>query len=86
MTRARLILAMLSAAVVLWAADAVQACAVCGGDPQSELTRGALSGVIVMVGVTYGLLMGFVALGATWVIRARRLAASNPDSKAADGE
>ena len=62
------------------------ACSVCGGDPASNMVKGAFSGVIVMVAITYGLLMGFVALGATWFIRARRLAAAQAAAEKADRE
>jgi hypothetical protein len=66
---------LLLASVTLSAAnEAAQACSVCGGDPQSNMVQGALSGVVVMVFVTYGLLMGFVAMGVTWFVRARRIA------------
>ena len=78
----------LALAALLWGASAapVHACSVCGGDSNSDMVKGAFSGVIVMVAITYGLLMGFVALGATWFIRARRLAASQSIGHTADRE
>lgn len=58
-----------------------QACSVCGGDKNSDMVKGALSGVVVMVIITYGLLMSFAALLVTWFVRARRLAAATPVAK-----
>ncbi|MBI5764973.1 MAG: hypothetical protein HZA51_15760 [Planctomycetes bacterium] len=52
----------------------VHACAVCGGDKDSDMVKGALSGVVVMVVVTYGVLLCFAGMIATFVVRARRLA------------
>jgi hypothetical protein len=69
---------------ILAANDVVRACAVCGGDPQSDMVKGALSGVLVMVAITYTLLLGFAAMIVTWFVRARRMARaqvkSNGDS------
>lgn len=63
----------------LLAAAPAFACAVCGGDKNSDMVKGALSGVVVMVAITYGLLFGFAAMFAVCVVRARRLAASKHD-------
>lgn len=52
----------------------LHACAVCGGDKDSDMVKGALSGVVVMVVVTYGVLLCFAGMIATFVVRARRLA------------
>jgi hypothetical protein len=54
------------------------ACAVCFGDPNSDMGKGAAAGVLVMAGVIYGVLMGFVGIIVYWVIRAKRLAAQGP--------
>lgn len=50
------------------------ACAVCGGNKDSDMVKGALSGVIVMVAVTYGVLMLFATAGVVFIVRSRRLA------------
>lgn len=50
------------------------ACAVCFGDPDSPLTKGALMGVYVLVGVVGFVLAGIAATGVFWVQRSRRLA------------
>lgn len=49
------------------------ACAVCFGDPDSPLTKGALMGVYVLVGVVGFVLVGITATGVLWVQRSRRL-------------
>ena len=49
------------------------ACAVCGGDPDSPLVKGAEAGVLLMVVVTYGILLGFVGVTVSWIIRSRRM-------------
>lgn len=61
--------------VLLTASDA-WACAVCQGDADSDLTRGAKAGVILMVAVTYVLLMGGGALIVSWIVRAKRMGTS----------
>jgi hypothetical protein len=67
------------AALAGWLAAApCWACAVCGGDKHSAMVKGALSGVIVMVAVTYGLLLVFGAMLVACFVRARRLRAARP--------
>ena len=56
-------------------------CSVCYGDPDSEMVRGALMGVYVMVGVVTSVLACVAGTGLFWLQRARRLgpaAAENP--------
>lgn len=59
------------------AAAPVMACSVCGGNPESELARGATLGVLVLAVVAYTLLAGMSALLVTWTLRARRLSHSD---------
>jgi hypothetical protein len=59
--------------VVLASSAPAFACAVCMGDPQSKLVQGAASGILVMLGVTYALLLGFVGMAVAWFVRSRRL-------------
>ncbi|MBX3395759.1 MAG: hypothetical protein KF841_10365 [Phycisphaerae bacterium] len=61
---------------VLASASDAWACAVCQGDADSDLTRGAKAGVILMVAVTYVLLLGGGALIVSWIVRARRMGTS----------
>ncbi|HEY3242156.1 MAG TPA: hypothetical protein VGM03_02300 [Phycisphaerae bacterium] len=54
-------------------APAARACSLCGGQSDSNLVDGAISGVIVMAGITYALLGGIGAFIVFWMVRARRL-------------
>ena len=67
--------ALAVAATLAWASP-VSACAVCFGDPESPLTKGALMGVYVLVGVVGFVLLGIAATGVCWIQRGRRLARS----------
>lgn len=60
-------------AALLPAADAF-ACAVCLGDPDSKLVKGAEAGILLLLVVTYALLMGIIGIVVFWIIKARRLA------------
>ena len=48
-------------------------CAACFGDPDSALTKGALAGVLVLIGVVGAVLGGVVFLISFWMKRARAL-------------
>ena len=65
---------ILAVAAVLGCASPALACAVCFGDPESPLTKGALMGVYVLVGVVGFVLAGIAATGVFWIQRSRRLA------------
>jgi hypothetical protein len=60
-------------AVTLWQAGPALACSVCFGDPDSPLTKGALMGVYVLVGVVGFVLLSIAATGVYWIQRSRRL-------------
>jgi len=64
----------LTVAAVLGRASPSLACSVCFGDPESPLTKGALMGVYVLVGVVGFVLAGIAGTGAFWIQRSRRLA------------
>ncbi len=49
------------------------ACAVCQGNKDSDLVKGAEAGVFTMVLITYGVLMCFGAMVVACFIRSRRL-------------
>ncbi len=68
----RLVLAALLATLLI-GADYAVACPVCFGDPDSDMTQGAMWGILVLGIVIYGVLMGMVGIGVTWFIRARKL-------------
>lgn len=68
---------ILSALVIAVAPPSASACAVCFGDPESPLARGAIVGMTVLLAVT-ALVLGAVAfVGGYWIIRARRLPAQS---------
>jgi len=62
-------------ALVGMAAPAAQACAVCFGDPNDPLVKGAASGVVFMAVVIYGVLLSMVGMASLCLIRARRIRA-----------
>ncbi len=71
---------VLSAVFLLAAlAPRASACAVCFGDPESPLARGALVGMSVLLAVTAFVLGGVAFVGGYWIVRARRIA-SQPGS------
>jgi len=61
-------------AMVLLAQSSVSACAVCFGDPDSKLTKGAFAGVLVLFGIIATVLAGLVGTGFYWSKRSRMLA------------
>ena len=63
----------LAVAGALGHANPVLACSVCFGDPDSPLTKGALMGVYVLVGVVGFVLLSIAATGVYWIQRSRRL-------------
>jgi len=65
-------LAVLAAGCLL-AANPVMACAVCFGDPDSDMAKSALAGVFFLGAVILGVLVTIASLAVSWSIRARRL-------------
>ncbi len=59
--------------------EVVRACSVCYGDPNSPMTKGAMWGVIVLGIIVYGVLFSVAFIGATWIIRARKLQDQDSD-------
>lgn len=53
--------------------EMVRACAVCYGDPESDMAKGAAAGVMVLMGIVVSVLGGIVGVTIFWVRRARRL-------------
>ncbi len=73
------LLVLMVLGVVLWPSAAV-ACAVCYGDnSDSGFVRGAQWATVLMVGVTYGMLTGGVALFV--ILRRRASKATNEDGE-----
>lgn len=56
----------------LFSAVQASACAVCQGDPDSALTKGAEAGVLLLAIVTYAVLLGFAGMAVFWFVRTRR--------------
>jgi len=54
----------------------VQACAVCFGDPNSDLSKGIKAGVIVLILVVGGVLGGIASIAISWSRRAKALESS----------
>ncbi len=61
------------AVALLVASDQAWACAVCFGDPESKMAKGAVAGVLFLVGVVTFVLAGVVGTGLLWVHRSRRI-------------
>ena len=49
------------------------ACAVCFGDPDSDMIQGAKAGVLFLAGLVYFQLMLFTSVIVFWMVRARKL-------------
>ncbi len=80
--RGTLFAALLS--VTVWTSKA-SACAVCFGDPNSAMAKGAVAGVAVLVGIVAGVLLMIAGIGVCWMIRGRRLARQAGEAAAAPG-
>lgn len=66
--------------------SAAQACAVCFGDPQSPMARGAVMGVVTLVGIVGFVLAAIAGTGFFWLHRSLKLSrasAALPDGDAA---
>ena len=50
------------------------ACSVCAGNPNSLLSKGAIAGVLFLVGVVVIVLGGIAATAFCWARRARQIA------------
>jgi len=68
---------------LLLAPRTVEACAVCFGDPDSDLAKGAVRGVAFMIMVTAVMLLSIASIAGVWIVRARRLenGATQPDDQ-----
>ncbi|HRX84443.1 MAG TPA: hypothetical protein P5572_05425 [Phycisphaerae bacterium] len=65
--------AVCSALLVLVAPQAARACAVCFGDPNSDMAKSAVRGVAFMIGVTVFMLLSIASIAGVWIVRANRL-------------
>lgn len=55
-------------------APAALGCAVCFGDPNSDLAKGAVRGVFFLGAVIGALLLSIAGIAVGWTVKARRLA------------
>ena len=56
----------------------LQACAVCYGNPESDMAKGAAAGVLVLMGIIVSVLVGIVGVAIFWMRRARRHSKRQP--------
>ena len=68
-----LMIPLVAVVAFLVTVDQAMACAVCFGDPDSAMAKGAVAGVLVLVGVVTFVLAGMVGTGLFWVHRSRRI-------------
>lgn len=52
----------------------LSACAVCYGNADSDMVKGAKAGVIFLIIMIYALLMGMAGIAGYWYYRAKKLA------------
>ena len=52
--------------------EMVRACAVCYGNPESDMAKGAAAGVLVLLGIIVFVLAGIAGVTVFWMGRARR--------------
>ena len=71
MNRMRAILTVL--VVHLGAVKDAAACAVCFGEPNSAMVKGAEAGILVLLGVIGSLLLSIIGVTVFWAYRAKRL-------------
>lgn len=78
-------LAVLAATLIGLAPSVAQACAVCFGDPDSPLTKGAAAGILVLGGFIAFVLLGVLGTGVFWIQRGRRLRREQKTIEPTDG-
>jgi hypothetical protein len=70
-------MAWLTRLMPVWVAfilcDEALACAVCFGDPDSDLAKGAVAGVVLLGCVIFCVLLGIAGTAVHWSRKARRL-------------
>lgn len=72
----------LTGLLIAAAPRATAACAVCFGDPDSDMVRATKIGMIILGVIVYGILCTFVGIAGFWAFKARRLAAAASHSEA----
>lgn len=80
--RRRLLTAGLALVAVASTTTEVHACAVCFGEPNSPMVKGATAGVLVLGGVISFVLLCVAGTGMFWIHRSRRQARIEETAKA----
>lgn len=65
--------------------EVARACAVCYGNPESDMAKGAAAGVLVLMGIVVSVLGGIVGVTIFWVRRARRFGNALDNSRGRPG-
>ncbi len=74
-----------AAALGVMLPEIARACAVCYGDPESDMAKGAAAGVLVLMGIVVSVLAGIVGVTIFWVRRARRYGNAREHSRGGSG-
>jgi hypothetical protein len=74
--------ALLAFGVILFGSEALLACAVCFGDPNSDMVKGANAGILILLGVVVTVLGAIVGVTLFWIRRARLLKRVTPEEMA----
>lgn len=82
--RSAAIVAAVGFVTVTLAAQQATACAVCFGDPDSDMSKAAVWGVATLFGIVGSVLTGIAGVGLFWHQRSRRMAQLEPDSMTGD--
>lgn len=77
--RASATVAAVAFAMLTLAAQQAAACAVCFGDPDSDMSKAAVWGVATLFGIVGSVLTGIAGVGLFWHQRSRRMAQLDPD-------
>ena len=64
----------------------LQACAVCYGNPESDMAKGAAAGVLVLMGIVLSVLVGIVGVAIFWMRRARDHSKRQPGTLGMNGK
>ncbi len=67
----RFTLALMACATTLLSPGSLLACAVCFGDPNSDMVKGANAGILILLGVVVTVLGSIVGVTLFWIRRAR---------------
>lgn len=82
MSKTSKIVPILAVALMSASFDA-SACAVCYGNPDSDMVKGAKAGVIFLIIMIYAVLMAMAGIAGYWYHRAKKLAEAESAATAA---